>query len=121
MKLYLVRNKEGKFFRAIGYGGYGPSWVDIEKAKWYSKAGQAKSRITYFAKAHPEFGVPDLLEFEIDLSKANVIDMVHETIAKAEVSRRALGRKMLAQKYYSSYYQNRLNELDRKIAKLKNG
>ena len=28
MKLYVVRNKQGKYFRAIGYGGYGSNWVD---------------------------------------------------------------------------------------------
>jgi hypothetical protein len=62
MVFYLVRNKEGKYFRAKGFGGYGDTWVsDVKSAKVYQKVGQAKSRVTFFAKNYPEYGVPDIL------------------------------------------------------------
>ena len=42
MKLYAVRSKDGKYFRAKGYGGYGESWVDdIKNARLYKKLSQA--------------------------------------------------------------------------------
>ncbi len=76
MNLYVVRNKQGQFFRAKGYGGSGQSWVDtLEKSRLYTKIGPAKATITYFARTGPEFGVPDLLEFAIDVTQGRVIDM----------------------------------------------
>ena len=76
MKLYVVRNKEGKFFRSIGYGGNGANWVDgLDKAKFYPKIGQAKSRCTYFAGHYPQFGVPEVLEFDLTTITPSVISM----------------------------------------------
>lgn len=84
MKLYVVRNKEGKFFKNIGYGGSGGNWQDtIDKAKFYAKFGQAKSRCTFFYKNYPSFGCPDILEFDIDASNALVHDM--QSITKKSI------------------------------------
>ncbi len=61
-ELYMVRNKEGLYFRAKGYGGYGPSWVeDINRGKIYTKIGTARGRVTWFAKNHPSYGIPDII------------------------------------------------------------
>ena len=80
MKLYVVRNKEGKFFRPKGFGGYGSNWKDkLEQAKFYPKLGQAKGRVTYFAKTFPTYGVCDILEFTLDVGQATVINMEAET------------------------------------------
>jgi hypothetical protein len=44
LTLYAVRNREGKWFRAKGYGGYGDTWTpDIGKAKLYSKIARARA------------------------------------------------------------------------------
>jgi hypothetical protein len=99
MKLYVVRNKEGKFFRPKGFGGYGSNWKDkLEQAKFYPKIGQAKARVTYFAKHFPKYGVCDVLEFTLDASLAVVLNMEQETndaIQKAiEVEKLAEQRKM---------------------------
>ena len=73
LSVYLVRNKEGKFFRAKGYGGYGDTWVDdISKCKVYTKIGSARSTITWFANHYPKYGVPDLVELKI--SEGVVLD-----------------------------------------------
>jgi len=62
--LYAVRNREGKWFRSKGYGGYGDTWVaDVAKAKLYTKIGQARGRVSFFASKWPEHGVPDIVEF----------------------------------------------------------
>lgn len=88
MKLYVVRNKEGKFFKNKGYGGYGSNWKDnLDQAKFYPKIGQAKSRCTFFAKAYPKFGVCEILEFDLNVGDANVINVeadVAKSIKKAE-------------------------------------
>ncbi len=81
--LYAVRNREGKWFRSKGYNGYGESWVeDINKAKWYSKPGVAKSQVTYWAKNYPKFGVPDLVRitsntYEIVDQKERVVKAIN--------------------------------------------
>ena len=65
MKLYAVRNQEGKYFRAKGYGGYGNSWVkELEKAKLYSKLAQARSRVTWWYNAYPDYGICDIVVLE---------------------------------------------------------
>lgn len=90
MNLYVVRNKEGKFFKNKGYGGYGSNWKDnLDQAKFYPKVGQAKSRVTYFAKHFPEYGVCDILEFSLDVAQAKVLDMGKVTRDSLEKSRRA--------------------------------
>ena len=80
MKIYVVQNQEGKFFRTIGYGGFGSNWVvELERAKFYMKLGQARSRITYFFKRYPQYGCPKLISWELDENKCEVIDMEAET------------------------------------------
>lgn len=74
LELYAVRNKDGKWFRAKGYGGYGDSWVpDIKNAKIYAKPGPAKGQVTWWGNHFPEFGTPDLVR--IVAGKIEVIDM----------------------------------------------
>jgi len=60
--LYAVKSKDGKWFRAKGFGGYGDSWVDsLDNAKLYTKIGQARSRVTFWATNFPEYGIPDIV------------------------------------------------------------
>lgn len=66
IKLYAVRNKEGNWFRAKGYGGYGKTWTcDIKRARLYAKITPARSQVTFFANKWPEYGIPDIVEFSI--------------------------------------------------------
>jgi hypothetical protein len=65
-KLYAVRNREGKWFRSKGYGGYGDTWIeDFGRAKLYHKLGQARARVTFFSNRWPEYGLPDIVVFTI--------------------------------------------------------
>jgi hypothetical protein len=86
MKLYVVCNSEGKFFRSKGYNGYGDSWVsELEKAKFYSKFGQAQSRCTFWYGAYPKYGCPVILEFTIQPEQAiqhRMIDIAQASIDK---------------------------------------
>jgi hypothetical protein len=64
--LYAVRNKDGEFFRAKGFGGHGETWVDsLKKARIYSKPGPARAQVTFFANRWPEYGVPELVELRV--------------------------------------------------------
>jgi hypothetical protein len=96
MKLYVVRNKQGKFFRAVGMGGYGKNWEDsLDKAKFYAKIGQAKSRVTYFFKSDPSFGCPDILEFELDIQRAKVLDMAELTTKSIQkIEKKKINREL---------------------------
>jgi hypothetical protein len=84
---YAVRNKEGKFFRAKGYQGYGDTWVDsILKARIYMKMGQARSRITWFSENYPEYGVPDLIKITAtQIESVDESERVGKQIRKKEL------------------------------------
>lgn len=44
LDFYAVRNRDGKWLRSKGYGGFGKCWVDdISAAKIYGKPGPAKA------------------------------------------------------------------------------
>jgi len=63
LKLYAVRNKDGKWLRTKGYGGYGECWVDdIQTAKIYPRIGPARSQVTWWSNNYPDYGIPDLIE-----------------------------------------------------------
>ena len=73
LSVYVVRNKDGQFFRAKGYGGYGDTWVDeISKCKIYPKIGSARRMVTWFANHFPKYDIPDLVELKI--SEGFVLD-----------------------------------------------
>jgi hypothetical protein len=64
--LYAVRNKDGQYFRAKGYGGSGDTWVDsLKKARIYSKPGPARAQVTFFANNYPKYGIPELVELRV--------------------------------------------------------
>lgn len=87
--LYVVRNSDGQYFRAKGYGGYGNTWVsDINKAKIYGKIGGARGTITWFSNSYPEYPVPQLV-------KLNVTGM--EVIDETERVRKVKEKKIVAE------------------------
>lgn len=120
MNLYVVRNREGKFFRAMGFGGSGTNWVDsLEKAKFYPKMGQAKSRVTYFTKEWPDYGTPDILEFTLDVTQAKVIDMAETTKKSiARIERRKLQREANYRRYQIETLQNEQARIKEKLGRL---
>lgn len=89
LELYIVQNLEGDYFHAIGYGGGGKSWVnDINKAKIYTKIGQARSRVTWFFDNYPNFGIPNIIKLTVN---GGVIlkedDRVKKAIKKKEIAK----------------------------------
>lgn len=101
MKLYFVRNKEGKFFRSIGYGGTGANWVEgLDKAKFYTKVGQAKSRCTYFAGHYPQFGVPEVLEFDLNTITPVVVSMEQHVTKAIKDKKVAAARQLVRGREY---------------------
>lgn len=113
MNLYVVRNQEGRYFRAVGYGHSGDTWVDdLAKAKFYAKIGQAKSRITYFAREWSDYGTPVILEFTLDVAAARVMDMTE--YAKGTVNRIAR-RKLEDERQYA---RQKLESLQREETRI---
>lgn len=101
MKLYIIRNKENKYYRSKGYGGYGDSWVDdIQKCRMYTKVGSAKRQITYWAKNYPEYGTPDILELD-----AKITQVINQEDRVSDIIKEQNRRKNIA----------RVNELSRKF------
>lgn len=83
MKIYVVQNIKGQYFRNIGFGGNGKSWRDkLEDAKFYTKIGQAKSRVTFWFKQYPQYGCPRILAFNLGEDNQEVIEMEKETEKK---------------------------------------
>lgn len=66
MEFFLVRNQEGKYFRAKGFSGSGLTWVEkAQDAKVYTKLGQARSRVTFFANNYPQYGIPEIIQIHV--------------------------------------------------------
>jgi hypothetical protein len=119
LELYVVVNQEGKFFRSIGRGGYGPSWVDtIDKAKIYAKLGQARSRVTYWYNNHPKFGRPKIVQLTATgtaiLDEAERLEKVKEK-KLAEQAR----YKAREAKYQLERAERQLKEAQEQIKRLK--
>jgi hypothetical protein len=75
MKLYVVKSKDGKYFRAKGFGGSGNSWVDtLEKARIYAKIGPAKSVVTWWFNNYPQHGPASIVELETLVVKEIKVD-----------------------------------------------
>lgn len=118
--IFVVRNKEGKYFRAKGYGGYGQTWVDnIKSARLYSKIGAARAIVTFFASKYPSYGVPEILRLTV--SGMTVVDdkdrvtKVLETKRKAEETRgvREAAHKLKVAKEHFEKAKDRLAKLSR--------
>lgn len=120
MTIYLVRNQSGQFFRAKGQSGHGQSWVDdIAKARLYTKIGPAKSTVTFFTGAYPEYGTPSILAFELDVTKAIVMDMTESTSKRIATKQRAkLKREKAQTRREQEYLQEQMNSINRRMAAL---
>ncbi len=83
---YVVRNGDGKYFRAKGYQGYGESWVEgLDKARVWAKLSGARSVVTYFANAWPGYSVPDIVELTVTATE--VLDE-KDRVEKAKVKKK---------------------------------
>lgn len=102
-ELFAVQSADGKWFRRKGYGGYGETWCDERhKARIYTKIGQARAQVTYFANHFPSFSVPHVVRLVV--SAVEVVDeseRVSNVKRKKEVSdakRKATHHKELLEK-----------------------
>lgn len=84
LEFYLVRNKEGKWFRAKGYGGSGDSWVDeVKRARVYGRIGPARAQVNFWATNYPKYGVPEIVKLTVSgFTVLDETDRVKKQIAK---------------------------------------
>ncbi len=117
LELYAVRNREGHWFRAKGYGGYGETWVpELKSAKLYARIGQARGRVTYFAGNFPEHGVPEVVRLV-----ARVVDPIP---GEAERATKAIAKKWqredaLLERQHKDRLERAKRDLDRAKLALK--
>lgn len=109
LKLYVLRSKDGKYFKSKGYQGIGASWRDeIGDAKVYAKPGPARSQVTWWATHFPQFGVPDLLEITITednikvLNETSRVDKVKLRKEREEKERQARLEREKALKWWGN-------------------
>lgn len=87
LKMYLVRNSDGQYYRRVGYGGYGACWTDdVARASVWTKQSTARARVSYFANNYPNYPVPNLIEIA-----AGTI-AVHDETARIEKAKIAKAR-----------------------------
>jgi len=118
LKFYAVRNKEGKWFRAKGYGGYGETWVDeLNRARVYNKPKSARGTITYFATQFPKYGVPDLVEFSVgEIRIMDEAKRVTDSQKKKEILSRK--HKLWRHQFEVSEAKRKLEEAQKKLKDL---
>lgn len=120
LEIYMVRNKEGKWFRRKGYGGYGDTWVDdIKKGRIYGKTGGARGVITWFANNYPEYGTPDLVCLKV--TDMEVIDE-DSRIKKSQLAKekRELVRLARMKEREIARHKRVLDETQKKLQELEN-
>lgn len=119
LTMYMVKNKEGKYFRFKGRDGYGETWVsDIKKGRLYSKISPARSIVTFFANTWPQYGIPDLVEMHI--LKEVVLDetdRVNKAIQKKKEERAA--HDIRTKEYELKKAEQELETAKQKLEKLK--
>jgi len=104
VKVYAVQNREGKFFRRKGYGGGGESWTDDpKKARIYTKSGPARSIVTFYANAYPDYGIPSIVEMAC--GQVTVIDETQRVQKEAQ-------RKADREAKYKKQFENWRQRLD---------
>ena len=95
LTFYAVRNRNGQWFKAKGYGGYGKTWVnELTKARIYQRIGPARAMRTYFDKDNPQYGVPDIIELKV--TEYNVLDESESVRKTAEKKAKA---KLMKEQY----------------------
>lgn len=73
LELFVVKNSEGKFFRAKGYGGYGETWVDaVAKARIYAKLTGARTIVSFFANNYPDYPPPVIVKMTV--AESEILD-----------------------------------------------
>ena len=66
LELYLIKNQEGKWFRAKGYGGSGDNWTDnIKIARIYGNLRAARGVVGFYAKNYSDYGIPQIMKINI--------------------------------------------------------
>ena len=119
--MYAVRNKDGQYFRAKGYGGYGETWVDaLSKARIYPRPAQARSRVTYFAEHFPSFGVPELVELRV----TEIVALNESTRVKKSQQKKAAKRARWAENQAKSDLERaerKMKEAQAEIDRLRTG
>jgi hypothetical protein len=118
LTMYAVRNRDGQFFRAKGYGGSGDTWVDsLKKARLYSKVGPARAQVTYFANKYPQYGIPELIELWVtDGGVLNEEDRVKKSQDR-QAKQKARWEKSLAE-YNRKQAEKKLAEAQETLSRL---
>ena len=66
LSFFVVKNHEGKFFRAKGFNGAGPSWVtDLKEAKIYDNIKFARNQVRFFGKRYPELPIFNIYQLNV--------------------------------------------------------
>ncbi len=116
LTFYVVKSDDGKYFRNRGWNGsgsvYDKSWVDdIKNAKFYTKIGQARSRVTFWKKNYPEYPTPQIIELQV--TRQVVID---ETERVKKTIKKQKENELKAEKERKERDIKRLQEQQEKIA-----
>lgn len=118
IKVYLVRSKDGKYFRAKGFSGYGDSWVDdVKKAKIYPKIGPARTCVTYWVNNYPSYGVPDIIELHsttgVILNEKERVNKAIDKIKKEKIAQELRNKQWAVERAQRDLAdaQNRLKQL----------
>ena len=131
LTFYIVKSKDGKYFRSKGYSGYGQSWVeDVKSAKVYQKIGPARAQVTFWAMEYPLYGIPDIVELTV--TGTNVLDesdRVNKAIKKKKrtvllkklhnAEGEVINHKRDMKRYRDSYTKEALRRKEARVEDLK--
>jgi len=118
VSFFAVRNREGKWYRARGFGGSGDSWVDtFGHARIYHSAASARRVVGFWYKNYPEYGIPEIVRFTATV--AEVLDEAARIAEKeATEERRAQNREVNRAKRKISKLKKEQKEAEKKLAEM---
>ena len=122
MKLFVIQNNKGQFFKPSGMGGSSNRWRDkMEEAKIYTKIGPCKVQVTGYTQWFIDNKRPieylHILEFDIDPLSPSV---VHDgkTITDISIKKNADKKEKFIKRREEYHAAQRLaNDLKAKLYK----
>lgn len=128
MKLYVIQNSDGKYFRPVGTHGGSSQWHDsIEKAKFYTRLGPAQAQVTFYT--NQKMQPPKVLCFDLDSITPSIVDMSERIhLAKIDLTKKRIRsltktigfyEKVGSMPKFAESYPKELQELENELISLK--
>jgi hypothetical protein len=122
MELYLIKSKDGLYYRSKGRSGSGESWVQKpERAKIFTTKGPARGVISWWVNNYPQYGAPSLVTLTCIEQKSETVNIKEIQIKKLKTEINKEQRRMASYRWNNDLARAKtlFDELSEKLQQLK--